>query len=107
MHSDHARDLMNVVNGNENLTIFCPASVAVSLFKMIQLNITMQKGRLYSYKEISKLVTIYGCKKSLTEREEQTYNMSVSYVNIGDKIRIQMKGQETVYIEHFRYAWIV
>ena len=101
MHSDHSRDLMNVVNGNNNIIIFCPASVSANLFKMIHLNISMQKGRMYSYKEISKMVTIYGCKKSLSETTEPIHNMSVTYVIMGEKIRINLKGQEDVYIEPF------
>lgn len=102
MHSDHARDLMNVVNGNDNLTIVCPASVAIDIFKMIQLNITIQKGRRYSNKEISQMVTIYGCKKSSTEcKSDIKTDMNVKYIDIGTKIRVQLKGQESVDIEHF------
>lgn len=99
MHSDHSRDLMNVVSGNDKLIIFCPASVAINLFKMIKLNITMQKGRIYNDNEIKQMVTVYGCKKSSKEREEKSSN--IIYVENGHKIHINLKGQESVYIEHF------
>jgi ribonuclease BN (tRNA processing enzyme) len=101
MHSDHARDVMNVVNGNENLTILCPASVAIDLFKMIQLNITIQKGRRYSNIEISKLITIYGCKKSNECKYEIESDMNIKYITIGKMIRVELKGQKVVEIEHF------
>lgn len=112
LHSDHGSDIGNCIGGDEKVTIFVPAYCAKLLFEKIKCDMSMQKGRPYSDKEIVDMVRIVGCKRDNGEFKDQTHLSNfyqllndhliiAELVEMGEMVRVQLRGREEVMVEPF------
>lgn len=105
-HSDHGSDVCNCIDGGHKVTFFVPAYCALNLFKKIQCDISMQKGRNYTDDEICKMVRIIGCKRDNGEFADQN-NIIVNQVTVvelikmGEHIDVLLNGRDCVAVEPF------
>lgn len=103
-HEDHARGIAQGYNQYRHITLFCPASIALSVVDTIKNSYQMGKGREYSYEEIMKYLTIYGVKKN---NDESSFELSignvkvVTLINFGEIIKVNTKGRERYAIQAF------
>ncbi len=108
-HSDHGRDVCNFIGNDQRVTIFVPSYCAEQLFIKIKSDMYMQKGREYTDQEIVKMVRIIGCKRDNGEIEDQINILSnqtpdlviAEFINMGDKIKVHLRGREEVMVEPF------
>jgi ribonuclease BN (tRNA processing enzyme) len=107
-HSDHGSDVCNCIGGDHRITVFVPAYCTLHLFRKIQADISMQKGRIYTDEEICKMVRIIGCKRENGEFGDQNSvivstnpDISIEFIKMGDQIDVSLSDRDSVMIEPF------
>lgn len=105
-HSDHGSDVCNCIDGGHQVTIFVPAYCALNLFRKIQCDISMQKGRDYTDLEVCKMVRIIGCKRNNGEFADQdkielNSIKIIELIKMGDHVNILLNERDSVDIEPF------
>lgn len=110
-HSDHSRDIANMVSPDSHITICVPVSIVKSILTKIQGTISMYKGRHYTLAEVIQFVTIIGYKNSSDKTTADTLYMEeivggsivstpvATILPMGVLTTFRLRGNESVMIE--------